>query len=70
LKPYATEKKAQPARLKAISEAKRIEVKPLEVYMRYHAAHDRAYQSASAELQKRKKARQLAEIGFASQKRG
>ncbi|MGH9621602.1 MAG: hypothetical protein ACRD45_18090, partial [Bryobacteraceae bacterium] len=31
--------------------------------------HDRAYQRASAELQKLKKARQLAEIGFASQKR-
>ncbi|MGH9655745.1 MAG: hypothetical protein ACRD6B_20055, partial [Bryobacteraceae bacterium] len=41
----------------------------LELYMRYHAAEDRAYQRASAELQKRKKARQLAEIGFASQKR-
>ena len=41
----------------------------LERYVRYHAAHDRAYQRASAELQKRKKARQLAEIGFASQKR-
>ncbi|MGH9610621.1 MAG: hypothetical protein ACRD34_13225, partial [Bryobacteraceae bacterium] len=35
----------------------------------YHAAQDRAYQRASTELQKRKKARQLAEIGFASQKR-
>ncbi|MGH9609987.1 MAG: hypothetical protein ACRD34_09960 [Bryobacteraceae bacterium] len=46
-----------------------IEVKPLELYMRYHAAHDRAYQRASAELQKRQKARQLAEIGSASQKR-
>ncbi|HEX7362777.1 MAG TPA: hypothetical protein VF283_19985 [Bryobacteraceae bacterium] len=46
-----------------------VEVQPLELYMRYHAAHDRAYQRASAELQKRKKARQLAEIGFASQKR-
>ncbi|MGH9610470.1 MAG: hypothetical protein ACRD34_12445 [Bryobacteraceae bacterium] len=46
-----------------------IEVKPLELYMRYHATHDRAYQRASAELQKRKKARELAEIGFASQKR-
>ncbi|HET8637247.1 MAG TPA: hypothetical protein VFL96_10390 [Acidobacteriaceae bacterium] len=46
-----------------------IEVQPLELYMRYHAAQDRAYQRASAELQKRKKARQLAEIGFASQKR-
>jgi hypothetical protein len=41
----------------------------LERYVRYHAAHDRAFQRASAELQKRKKARQLAEIGFASQKR-
>ncbi len=41
----------------------------LERYVRYHAAHDRAYQRASAELQKRKKLRQLAEIGFASQKR-
>jgi hypothetical protein len=40
----------------------------LEAYVRYHAAQDRAYQRASAELQKRKKARQLAEIGFASQK--
>ncbi|MGH9618797.1 MAG: hypothetical protein ACRD45_03665 [Bryobacteraceae bacterium] len=46
-----------------------IEVKPLELYMRYHTAHDRAYQRASAEFQKRKKTRQLAEIGFASQKR-
>src|SRR5581483_299071 len=41
----------------------------LELYLRYHAAHDRAYQRASAELQKRKKARQLSEIGFASQNR-
>ncbi|MGH9652342.1 MAG: hypothetical protein ACRD6B_02635 [Bryobacteraceae bacterium] len=46
-----------------------IEVKPLELYVRYHAAQDRAYQRASAEFQKRKKARQLGEIGFASQKR-
>ncbi|MGH9654331.1 MAG: hypothetical protein ACRD6B_12810 [Bryobacteraceae bacterium] len=46
-----------------------VELQPLELYMRYHAAHDRAYQRASTELQKRKKARQLAEIGFASQKR-
>ncbi|MGH9653974.1 MAG: hypothetical protein ACRD6B_11000 [Bryobacteraceae bacterium] len=44
-------------------------MKPLELYMRYHTAHDRAYQRASAALQKRKKARELAEIGFASQKR-
>ncbi|MGH9655541.1 MAG: hypothetical protein ACRD6B_19020 [Bryobacteraceae bacterium] len=41
----------------------------LEYYVRYHAAQDRAYQRASTELQKRKKARQLAKIGFASQKR-
>ncbi|MGH9654236.1 MAG: hypothetical protein ACRD6B_12335 [Bryobacteraceae bacterium] len=41
----------------------------LEYYVRYHAAQDRAYQRASVELQKRKKARQLAEIGFALQKR-
>ncbi|MGH9621454.1 MAG: hypothetical protein ACRD45_17335 [Bryobacteraceae bacterium] len=41
----------------------------LEYYVRYHAAQDRAYQRASTELQKRKKARQLAEIGSASQKR-
>ncbi|MGH9609290.1 MAG: hypothetical protein ACRD34_06390, partial [Bryobacteraceae bacterium] len=46
-----------------------VELQPLELYMRYHAAHDRAYQRASAEFQKRKKARQLAEIGSASQKR-
>ncbi|HEX7359075.1 MAG TPA: hypothetical protein VF283_01150 [Bryobacteraceae bacterium] len=46
-----------------------VEVQSLELYMRYHAAHDRAYQRASAEFQKRKKARQLAKIGFASQKR-
>ncbi|MGH9620176.1 MAG: hypothetical protein ACRD45_10790, partial [Bryobacteraceae bacterium] len=46
-----------------------VELQPLELYMRYHAAHDRAYQRASAEFQKRKKARQLAEIGFASQER-
>jgi hypothetical protein len=31
-----------------------------------HAAHGRAYQRASAELQKRKKYGTLAEIGFAS----
>jgi hypothetical protein len=41
----------------------------LERCMRYHASHDRDYQRASAELQKRKRARQLAEIGFASQNR-
>jgi hypothetical protein len=41
----------------------------LEAFVRYHAAHDRAYQRASAEFQKRKKERRLAEIGFESQKR-
>src|SRR5581483_146089 len=41
----------------------------LEVYVRYQAAHDRAYQRASTELVKRKKDRQLAERGFVSQKR-
>jgi rhodanese-related sulfurtransferase len=46
-----------------------VEITFLEKYMRYHATHDRAYQRASAELQKRKKARELAAIGFASQKR-
>ncbi|MGH9621758.1 MAG: hypothetical protein ACRD45_18885 [Bryobacteraceae bacterium] len=46
-----------------------LDPRELECYVRYHAAQDRAYQRASTELQKRKKARQLAEIGFASQKR-
>ena len=41
------------------------DVKQLELHLRYQAAHDRAYQRASNELQKRKKARELAEIGFA-----
>jgi hypothetical protein len=41
----------------------------LEAFVRYHAAQDRAYQRASAELQKRKKERHLAEIGFESQRR-
>src|SRR5579884_4084694 len=41
----------------------------LERYVRYHAAQDRAYQRAAAELDKLKKAERLAEIGFESQKR-
>jgi hypothetical protein len=41
----------------------------LEIYVRYQAAHDRAYARASAELMKRRKERQLAERGFVSQKR-
>jgi hypothetical protein len=46
-----------------------IDSKQLELHLRYQAAHDRAYQRADAALQKRKKARELAEIGFASQER-
>ncbi len=38
-------------------------------YVRYHAAQDRAYRRASQELLQRRKERQLAERGFASQKR-
>jgi hypothetical protein len=41
----------------------------LERFVRYQAAHDRAYQRASKELQERRKQRMKAEIGFASQKR-
>ncbi len=41
----------------------------LEAYVRYHAAHDRAYQRASKELRDRKKQRLKAEIGFERQKR-
>jgi hypothetical protein len=41
----------------------------LEIYLRYQAAHDRAYARASAELMKRRKERQLVERGFVSQKR-
>ena len=43
--------------------------KDLDVYTRYQAHHDRCYQRASAELQKRKKERRLAEIGFEREKR-
>jgi hypothetical protein len=41
----------------------------IELHMRYQTHHDRAYQRASAELQKRKEKRRLAEIGFAREKR-
>jgi hypothetical protein len=41
----------------------------LERFVRYQAAHDRAYQRASKELQERRKQRMKAEIGFASHKR-
>ncbi len=41
----------------------------IDNYVRYHAAQDRAYRRASQELLQRRKERQLAERGFASQKR-
>ena len=41
----------------------------LEHGMRYHTLHERAYQRAWKELSERRKQRQLAEIGFESQKR-
>ena len=44
-------------------------MKDIHVYVRYQAAHDRAYQRASAELARRRKDRQLAARGFESQKR-
>jgi hypothetical protein len=43
--------------------------KDLDNYLRYHAAHDRAYQRAAAELAKRRKERDLHERGFAREKR-
>jgi hypothetical protein len=44
-------------------------LKDLDLYLRYQAAMDRAYQRAAAELAKRRKDRRLAERGFESQKR-
>jgi hypothetical protein len=41
----------------------------LEMYLRYQAAHDRAYQRASNELTKRRNERRKDENGFVSQKR-
>ena len=41
----------------------------IEMYVRYQAAHDRAYARAANELAKRRKERRLAENGFESQKR-
>ena len=41
----------------------------IQLYMRYHTTHDRAYQRASKELRERQKERRLAEIGFAREKR-
>jgi hypothetical protein len=41
----------------------------IEMYMRYHTTHDRAYQRASKELRERQKERRLAENGFAREKR-
>ena len=47
----------------------RIEEHSLQLSMRYHTTHDRAYQRAAAEFDKLKKEERLAEIGFESQKR-
>lgn len=44
-------------------------LKDIDVYLRYQAAHDRAYQRAANELAKRRKDTALAERGFESQKR-
>ena len=44
-------------------------MKDIDVYLRYQAAHDRAYQRAANDLAKRRKDRLLAERGFESQKR-
>jgi hypothetical protein len=41
----------------------------LEVYVRYQAAHDRAYARAASELAKRRAARQKTQNGFEQQKR-
>ena len=46
-----------------------VTVEALELYLRYQAAHDRAYQRAANELAKRRKDRMLAARGFESQKR-
>ena len=43
--------------------------KNLELYMRYQATHDRAYQRYAAELRKLQAEMKKAEIGFVSQKR-
>ncbi len=43
-------------------------VRDLESYVRYHGAHDRAYQRASKELRERRKEKLKAEIGFERQK--
>ncbi len=65
---FALEPKT-PAQAKSGEIPVSVDVQHLERYVRYHAAHDRAYQRASTELQKRKKTRQLAEIGVALQQR-
>ena len=46
-----------------------IEEHSLQLGMRYHTTHDRAYQRAAAEFDKLKKEERLAEIGFELQKR-
>ena len=43
--------------------------KDLELYLRYQASHDRAFQRYAAELRKLQAERKKAEIGFESQKR-
>ncbi len=44
-------------------------LKDIDVYLRYQASHDRAYQRAANELAKRRKDRSVAARGFESQKR-
>ncbi len=44
-------------------------VKDIDVYLRYQASHDRAYQRAANELAKRRNDRRLARRGFESQER-
>ena len=44
-------------------------LKDIDVYLRYQASHDRAYQRAANELAKRRTDRRLAARGFESQKR-
>ena len=54
---------------KAISRQTVAVLKGLDIYLRYQAHHDRAYQRAAAELAKRRKDRALLQRGFESQKR-
>ncbi len=54
---------------KAIDRQSMAVMKDIDVYLRYQAHHDRAYQRAASELAKRRKDRNLAVRGFESQKR-